>query len=91
MGVFKKGAFHLADDLQLPVVHVTINGSIDILPRTKGSVFFRLSKLTPTIHHPNLPKVKGPENIKETMEEAYQAVMAGLPPERQGFIKNEDQ
>ena len=41
--------------------------------------------------HPILPKGKGPENIKETMEEAYQAVMAGLPPERQGFIKNEDQ
>ena len=91
MGVFKKGAFQLADELQLPVVPVTINGSFDILPRTKGFGFVRRSKLTLTIHHPILPKGKGPENIKETMEEAYQAVMAGLPPERQGFIKNEDQ
>ena len=91
MGVFKKGAFQLADELQLPVVPVTINGSFDILPRTKGFGFVRRSKLTLTIHHPILPKGKGPENIKETMEEAYQAVMAGLPPEQQGFIKNEDQ
>ena len=91
MGVFKKGAFQLADELQLPVVPVTINGSFDILPRTKGFGFVRRSKLTLTIHHPILPKGKGPENIKETLEEAYQAVMAGLPPERQGFIKNEDQ
>ena len=91
MGVFKKGAFQLADELQLPVVPVTINGSFDILPRTKGFGFVRRSKLTLTIHHPILPKGKGPENIKETMEEAYQAVMAGLPPGRQGFIKNEDQ
>ena len=82
MGVFKKGAFQLADELQLSVVPVTINGSFDILPRTKGFGFVRRSKLTLTIHHPILPKGKGPENIKETMEEAYQAVMAGLPPER---------
>ena len=88
--ILKEGT-SLADELQLPVVPVTINGSFDILPRTKGFGFVRRSKLTLTIHHPILPKGKGPENIKETMEEAYQAVMAGLPPERQGFIKNEDQ
>ena len=44
-----------------------------------------------TIHHPILPKGKGPENVKETMEEAYQVVMSGLPPERQGFVQNADQ
>ena len=91
MGVFKKGAFQLADELQLPVVPVTIDGSFDILPRTKGVSFINRHKLSMTIHHPILPKGKGPENIKETMAEAYQVVMSGLPPERQGFIKNEDQ
>ena len=91
MGVFKKGAFQLADELQLPVVPVTIDGSFDILPRTKVFGFVKRNKLTLTILHPILPKGKGPENIKETTEAAYQAVMAGLPPERQGFIKNEDQ
>lgn len=32
MGYFKKGAFQLADDLQLPVVPLTIIGSFNILP-----------------------------------------------------------
>ena len=34
MGYFKKGAFQLADELQLEVVPVTIDGSFKILPRT---------------------------------------------------------
>ena len=33
-GIFQKGAFQLADDLQLAVVPVTIDGSFEILPRT---------------------------------------------------------
>lgn len=84
MGSFKKGAFQLADELQLPVVPVTIDGSFDILPRTKGVSFVCRHKLCMTIHRPIMPKGKGPENIKETMDEAYRVVMSGLPPERQG-------
>lgn len=34
MNEFKKGAFLLADQLQLPVVPMSISGSFDILPRT---------------------------------------------------------
>ena len=34
MGYFKRGAFQLADELQLEVVPVTIDGSFEILPRT---------------------------------------------------------
>lgn len=91
MGVFKKGAFQLADELQLPVVPVTIDGSFDILPRMNGFSFIRWHKLVMTIHKPIPPKSKGPENIKETMEEAYKVVMSGLPASRQGFVKNDDQ
>ncbi len=90
MGTFKKGAFQLADELQLPVVPVTIDGSFDILPRTKGFGFVRRGRLALTIHRPILPKGKGPENVRETMEEAYRAVMEGLPPGRRGYVKNED-
>lgn len=91
MGVFKKGAFQLADELQLPVVPVTINGSFDILPRTKGFSFVRRHKLTMKIHKPILPREKGAENIRQTMSEAYETVMKGLPAERQGFVQNDDQ
>ena len=82
MGSFKRGAFQLADDLQLPVVPVTIDGSFDILPRT-GHWIHR-HRLEMTIHDPIPPQGKGPENIKSTMALAYAAVQSGLPAERKG-------
>lgn len=91
MGIFRKGAFQLADELQLPVVPVTIDGSFDILPRTAGFSFVKRHKLVMTIHKAIPPKSKGPENIKATMEEAYEVVMSGLPKERQGYVENKDQ
>lgn len=91
MGVFKRGAFQLADELQLPVVPVTINGPFDVLPRTKGFFFVEWHKLEMTIHKPIMPNGKGSENIKQITEEAYNIVMSALPAERQGFVKNDDQ
>ena len=35
MGRFNRGAFMLADELQLPVVPITINGSFNVMPRTR--------------------------------------------------------
>ena len=89
MGYFKKGAFQLADDLQLAVVPITIDGSFEILPRT-GKWIHRHSMIL-TIHDPIPPKGKGPENIKETMTEAYAAVESALPERYKGMVKNEDQ
>lgn len=91
LGQFKKGAFQLADELQLPVVPVTIDGSFDVLPRTAGFNFVCRHKMILTIHSPIPPKGKGPEFIKETMDEAYAKVMSALPAERQGYVKNDDQ
>ena len=34
---------------------------------------------------------KGPDNIKATMAEAYEAVQSALPAEHKGMVKNEDQ
>ena len=56
MGYFKKGAFQLADDLQLAVVPVTIDGSFEILPRT-GKWIHR-HRMILTIHELFLPKGK---------------------------------
>ena len=36
MARFKRGAFTLADDLQLPVAPLTINGSFNVMPRMRG-------------------------------------------------------
>lgn len=90
MGYFKKGAFQLAEELQLPVVPMTINGSFRILPRT-GKLIHR-HPMTLTIHKPILPKGNNsPEDLKEIMQEAYKAVESGLEPEYRGMVKNEDQ
>ena len=91
MGVFRRGAFMLADDLQLPVVPLTINGSFDVKPRTKDLYWAFWHPLKLTIHEPIMPIGRGPENIKNQMEQSYQAVMNGLDKEYQGFVENPDQ
>ena len=91
MGTFKKGAFALADELQLPVVPLTINGSFDILPRMKGFNFVNWHPLTLTIHKPIAPVGQGADNIKHLEQESYQVVMSGLVPEYQGYVENPDQ
>ena len=91
MGTFKKGAFALADELQLPVVPLTINGSFDILPRMRDWHFVSWHPLRLTIHQPIYPVGQGPENVEATMRQAYDSVMSGLVPEYQGFVENPDQ
>ena len=91
MAQFKKGAFALADELQLPVVPLTINGSFDVLPRMKGFNFITWHPLSLTIHEPIYPVGQGPENIDATMRQAYDSVMSALNPKYQGFVENPDQ
>ena len=92
MGIFRKGAFALADELQLPVVPLTINGSFDILPRTKGFInLINWHPLSLTIHQPIYPIGQGPDNVSATMRQAYDSVMSGLEPKYQGYIENPDQ
>ena len=92
MGRFKKGAFALADELQLPVVPLTINGSFDVLPRTKGFLnYVNWHPMTLTIHQAIYPVGQGPENVEATLRQAYDSVMSGLVPEYQGYIENPDQ
>lgn len=91
MGVFKRGAFMLADDIELPVVPLTINGSFDIMPRTRDLKWVVWHPLRLTIHKPILPVGKGTDNIKYLEEESYKVVMSGLEEQYQGFVENPDQ
>lgn len=91
MGVFKRGAFMLADDIELPVVPLTINGSFDIMPRTRDMKWVVWHPLRLTIHKPILPIGKGTDNIKYLEEESYKVVMSGLEEQYQGFVENPDQ
>ena len=91
MGKFRKGAFALADELQLPVVPLTINGSFNIMPRMRDMKFVRWHRLSLTIHQPIYPVGQGNENIEATKNQAYDSVMSSLAPEYQGFVENPDQ
>ncbi|MDO4159564.1 MAG: lysophospholipid acyltransferase family protein [Prevotellaceae bacterium] len=91
MGVFRRGAFMLADELQLPIVPLTINGSYDILPRYDKWFWVKWHPLTLTIHAPIYPKAQGADDIKERMEKSYDAIMSAITPEYQGYIENPDQ
>ena len=91
MATFKKGAFALADELQLPVVPLTINGSFQVLPRMRGFNFVNWHPLSLTIHAPIYPVGQGLQNVQATMRQAYDSVMSALFPEYQGFVENPDQ
>lgn len=91
MGVFRRGAFMLADELQLPVVPLTINGSFNIMPRTKDWHWVSWHPLTLTIHKPIYPLTQGTENIRRTMDKSYEDIMSALPEEYRGFVENPDQ
>ena len=91
MGVFKKGAFALADELQLPVVPLTINGSFNVMPRMRDWHFAHWHPLSLTIHQPVYPIGQGPQNVQATMNQAYDSVMSALVPEYQGYVENPDQ
>ena len=81
----------VVDELQLPVVPLTINGSFYVMPRTKDWHFVHWHPLSLTIHKPIEPTGHGADNIKNAMDKSYTAIMSALAPEHQGFIENPDQ
>ena len=91
MGQFRRGAFMLADELQLPVCPLTINGSFRVKPRMKDIYWVFWHPLRLTIHEPIQPVGQGADNIRHTEEESYRVIMSALEPEYQGFVENPDQ
>lgn len=91
MGFFRRGAFMLADELQLPVCPITINGSFDIMPRTHDWHWPIWHPLHLSIHKPIYPTCQGRENMDRLQEESYHVVMSGLVEEYQGYVENTDQ
>lgn len=91
MGFFRRGGFQLADSLQLPIVPITIDGSFDVLPRTRGFNFVTYHPLRLVIHKPIYPYGKGADNIRQLMDESYDTIMSALPERHQGYVENTDQ
>ena len=78
VGRFQRGAYLLADELQLPVVPLTINGSFRVLPRQKDGKWISWHPLKLTIHEPVLPIGQGPENVQHCMESSREAILSKL-------------
>ena len=78
IGAFQRGAFLLADALQLPVVPLTINGSVCVLPRTSTSYWVHRPRLALTSHKPIYPQSQGAENVSRLMEESRKAIESAL-------------
>jgi len=76
---FKKGAYQLAIDLNLPVVPLTINGSFSVLPRS--SYLIKPGKMILTIHKPLFPDPISGHDIETLMKKSYEAVELALPKE----------
>lgn len=91
MAKFRRGAFQLSDELQLPVVPVTIDGCFDVLPRQKGISFVTWHPLRLVIHAPIMPEGQGSEEVQRILEQSYNIIMRDLPAHYQGFEANPDQ
>lgn len=76
MGPFKKGAYQLALEFHLPLVPVTIDGSFDVMPRTR--MLPRPGHITLTIHKPIAPPVDEADRA-EVIEHTRRAIESSLP------------
>ncbi len=81
MGPYRRGAFNIADELQLPVVPLTINGSFEVMPRTKDFHFITHHRLRLTIHEPIVPTEHGHEDLKQLLEQCRETTASALDPQ----------
>lgn len=73
---FKKGAYQIADDLSLPVVPLTIDGSYRVL--SKNSKLIRPGKIVLTVHDPIFPQADGHYDMDALIIDSYRVIEAAL-------------
>ena len=73
---FKKAAYQIADDLSLPVVPLTIDGSYRVL--SKNSKLIRPGKIVLTVHDPIFPQADGHYDMDALITDSYRVIEAAL-------------
>lgn len=73
---FKRGAYILAEEFNLPVVPVTIDGAYDVLPRR--NILPKWGHITLTIHRPIMPGENGHDSA-QLIAESREAIASALP------------
>ena len=76
MSPFKRGSFMLANEIGLPIVPLTINGSFDVFSRKAKSV--SRGTVTLTIHKPITAEDRKGKATKVIMQEVYDIINSGL-------------
>jgi 1-acyl-sn-glycerol-3-phosphate acyltransferase len=77
LGKFKKGAFRLAQDLDIPVLPITINGTNKILP--SDTLHWRPGKATMQIHEPIFTAGQTAVETNELVAATRNAIADALP------------
>jgi len=77
---FKKGAFWIAFDLNLPILPVSINGTREILP--SGTMNILPGKAEIIFHSPIDIQVFGKENMPELIEKTRNVISSGMKKSR---------
>lgn len=73
---FKRGAFTLATELELPVLPVTIDGAFDC--QRRGSAFIRPGTICITVHRPICPTAHDKSDTKRLSEQCQSAIQSAL-------------
>ncbi len=76
LGPFKRGAFKLAIEQQLPIVPLSINGSYEVMP--KGRYYVRHYPLRLVIHDPILPNGTDAAEMDRLRTVTRNAIITGL-------------
>lgn len=76
MSPFKRGSFMLANEIGLPIVPLTINGSFEVFSRNAKSV--SRGTVTLTIHKPITTEERQGKASKIVMQEVYDIINSGL-------------
>lgn len=76
MSPFKRGSFMLANEIGLPIVPLTINGSFDVFSRNDKSVNW--GTVTLTIHKPITTEERQGKASKVIMQDVYDVINGGL-------------
>ncbi|HPA71402.1 MAG TPA: lysophospholipid acyltransferase family protein [Spirochaetota bacterium] len=76
VGEFKKGAFKMALDLELPLLPITISGTGKILPTNTMALFPGRARVT--IHPPMSIEGYNDDNLGELMARAREVIVSGL-------------
>lgn len=77
IGKFKKGAFHFAIELGLPILPVTIIGTKDVLPAHSSALFPGKTQLI--FHKPIETTSYSKENMQNLMDIAKESIISALP------------